>query len=221
MSKRVQWLALLLLCGVWAGVAVWLVSGESEPPRAPLKYRSGQTASKETPRGKAGSGLHVKVDLFTAGRRQAEEPFASPKNIFAQLQTEKPKAAGRGSRRALPAPPPASSAVPGGSAGLPRASDRNAAPAPVIPPPPPPPTPEEIATQAARAELAQYRFLGYLGQAGKEEAFLSKGKDLLIVRAGETLDKGVYVKAVSSAGVTLLETRSRVEQTVAATGEKK
>jgi hypothetical protein len=69
--------------------------------------------------------------------------------------------------------------------------------------------------------LAQYRFLGYLRQAGKEEAFLSKGKDLLIVRAGETLDKGVYVKAVSSAGVTLLETRSRVEQTVAATGEKK
>ncbi len=218
MTKRVQWLALLLLCGVWVGVAVWLVSGESEPPRAPLKYRSGQTASKEASRGKAGGGLHVKVDLFTAGRRQAEEPFASPKNIFAQLQTEKSKAVGRGPRRALPAPPPASSAVPGGSAGLPRASDQKAAPAPVIPPPP---TPEEIAVEAAKAELAQYRFLGYLSQTGKEEAFLSKGKDLLIVQAGETLDKGVYVKAVSSAGVTLLETRSRVEQTVAATGEKK
>jgi hypothetical protein len=219
MTKRVQWLALLLLCGVWAGVAVWLVSGKSEPPRAPLKYRSGQTASKETSRSKAGGGLHVKVDLFTAGRRQAEKPFASPKNIFAQLQTEKSKGVGRGPSRALPAPP-VSSASPGGSAGLTPAlpSPEQKAPAPV---PPPPPTPEELAVQAAKAELAQYRFLGYLSQTGKEEAFLSKGKDLLIVQAGETLDKGVYVKAVSSAGVTLLETRSRVEQTVAATGEKK
>jgi hypothetical protein len=216
MSKRVQWLALLLLCGLWAGLAVWLVAGKSEPPRAPLKYRSGQTVSKETPRGKAGSGLQVKVDLFTAGRRQAEEPFASPKNIFAQLQTEKSKAAGRGPRRVLPAPSPFSSMGPDGSV-VPPPPD----PKTFTPPVPPQATPEEIATQAARAELAQYRFLGYLGQAGKEEAFLSKGKDLLIVRAGETLDKGVYVKAVSSAGVTLLETRSRVEQMVAATGEKK
>jgi hypothetical protein len=217
MTTRVQWLALLLLCGLWAGLAVWLVTGESKPPRAPLKYRSGQTASKEPARGKPGSGLRVKVDLFTAGRRLAEEPFASPKNIFAPLKTEKPKAVGRAPRLASPVPPPPSSAAPGGSAGLPPVSDQKA-PAPVVPPPP---TPEEIAVQAAKAELAQYRFLGYLRQAGKEEAFLSKGKDLLIVRAGETLDKGVYVKAVSSAGVTLLETRSRVEQTVAATGEKK
>lgn len=217
MTKRVQWLALLLLCGLWAGLAVWLVTGESKPPRAPLKYRSGQTASKEAARGKPGSGLHVKVDLFTAGRRQAEEPFASPKNIFAPLKTEKPKAVGRAPRLASPVPPPPSSGAPGGSPGLPPASDQKA-PAPAVPPPP---TPEEIAVQAAKAELAQYRFLGYLRQAGKEEAFLSKGKDLLIVRAGETLDKGVYVKAISSSGVTLLETRSRVEQTVAATGEKK
>lgn len=212
MTKRVRWLALILLCGLWAGLVVWLVAGESKPPRAPLKYRSGQTASKAPTVGKPDSGLRVKVDLFAAGRRQAEQPFTAPKNIFAQLRTEESKAMARASRRPSPPPPPLSSTGPEASVVSP--------PKPLAPPVPPPPTPEELAVQAAKAELSQYRFLGYLRQAGKEEAFLSKGKDLLIVRAGETLDHGVFVKAISSAGVTLQETRSQVEQTVAPTERK-
>jgi hypothetical protein len=83
--------------------------------------------------------------------------------------------------------------------------------------PPPGPTPEELARQAGRQELSQYRYLGYLTRSGKDEAFLSKGKDLHIVKAGEVIDQRVLVKAIAPTGVTLQETASQVEHTVVLT----
>ena len=79
---------------------------------------------------------------------------------------------------------------------------------------PPPPSPEELAAQAARQELAQFRYLGYLSRDGRQHAFLSKGKDLYIVRSDETIEQRVLVKAVTPTGVTLQEPRSQVERTV-------
>src|SRR5207245_1980623 len=88
------------------------------------------------------------------------------------------------------------------------------APAVTAPAVPPPPTPEELAAQAARQELAQFRYLGYLSRDGRQQAFLSKGKDLYIVRSDETIEQRVLVKTVTPTGVTLQEPRSQVERTV-------
>ena len=85
---------------------------------------------------------------------------------------------------------------------------------PAPPAPPPGPTPEELARLAGRQELSQYRYLGYLIRNGKDEAFLSKGSTLHIVKTGETIDQRVLVKAIAPTGVTLQETASQVERTV-------
>ena len=83
--------------------------------------------------------------------------------------------------------------------------------APVVPPPP---SPEELAAQAVRQELDQFRYLGYLSRDGRVQAFLSKGKELYIVRSDEMIEQRVLVKTVTPTGVTLQDPRSRVERTV-------
>src|SRR5204863_10164882 len=141
-----------------------------------------------------GGGSKVNLDLLAAGRRRTEEAFVAPKNIFAPLPTEKDKMALTHAKRRTPAPTTAPSVT-----------------APAVPPPP---SPEELAAQAARQELAQFRYLGYLSRDGREEAFLSKGKELYIVRSEETIEERVRVKTVTPTGVTLQEIRSQVVRTV-------
>jgi hypothetical protein len=214
MTRRIKVLLLILLLALWGGLMFWVFSTSSEPQHVPLKYLSGQTAPREALRaaalpGQAGQpGLKVNLELLAANRRRAEKAVVSPKNIFAPLLTEEsqPKVA-RAPRRAKPQFPqnakaPGPQMVPG---------------MPTIPPPPPPPSPEELAKQAARQELAQFRYLGYLIRSGREEAFLSKGKDLHIVTRGETIESRVLVKAITPNGVTLEEIPSHVEQIIALT----
>jgi hypothetical protein len=200
MNSRTQWLALFLLGGVWAGLVLWGVAFTPEPERAPLKYVSGQKASREAGRGKTEAGLKVRVDLLEAGQRQTEGTFVAPKNIFAPLRHEE---AGEKFAKAhrVPSPP------------LPLP--------PVAPVAPAGPTPEELAAQAARAELAQFRYLGFLSREGRDEAFLSKGKELHIVKAGETIEQRVLVKTVTTTDVILQETRSQVEKKVLLAGDGK
>lgn len=200
MNSRTQWLALFLLGGVWAGLVLWGVAFTPEPERAPLKYVSGQKAAREAGRGKTEAGLTVRVDLLEAGQRQAEGTFVAPKNIFAPLRNEEPGEKFAKAHRVLspPLPPP-----------------------PVAPVAPAGPTPEELAAQAARAELAKFRYLGFLSREGRDEVFLSNGKALHIVKAGETIEQRVLVKAVTSTDVTLQETRSQVEKKVLLAGDGK
>jgi hypothetical protein len=75
-------------------------------------------------------------------------------------------------------------------------------------------TPEELALQAGRQELVQYRYLGYLTRNGISEAFLAKGNVLHIAKIGDTIEQRVLVKAISPAGVILQETGTHVEETV-------
>jgi hypothetical protein len=76
------------------------------------------------------------------------------------------------------------------------------------------PTPEELAMQAGRQELAQFRYLGYLSRGGRDEAFLAKGNALHIAKAGETIEQRILVKAISPSGVMLQETSTKAEQLV-------
>ncbi len=192
MTRRSQWLALFLLLGVWAGVAIWVIAAAPEPQRVPLVYVTGKADRTKASRPQSGTGLKVNLDLLTAARRRAEEAFVAPKNIFAPLPTE--KVVPTRAKRPAPAPPPA--------------------PAVAAPAVPPPPSPEELAAQAARQELAQFRYLGYLSRDGNEQAFLSKGKELYIVRSDEIIEQRVRVKSVTPTGVTLQEPRSQVERMV-------
>ena len=195
MTRHSQWLALFLLCGAWAGVAMWVIADAPQPQRAPLKYVTGRASRTDASRFQAGASLKVNLDLIAAARRRADKAFVAPKNIFAPLPTD--KTAPTTAKRQAPVPSP-----------------KPAVAAPAVPPPPPPPSPEELAAQAARQELAEFRYLGYLSRDGKEEAFLSKGKELYIVRSDDMIEQRVLVKTVMPTGVTLQEPRSRVERTV-------
>ena len=75
-------------------------------------------------------------------------------------------------------------------------------------------TPEELALQAGRQELAQFRYLGYLSRGGRDEAFLAKGNTLHIAKTGETIEQRILVKAISPSGVMLQETATKAEQLV-------
>src|SRR2546426_7547887 len=153
MTRRSQWLILVLLLGIWAGVAFWIMAAAPEPQRVPLAYVTGKADRAKASRPQAGAGLKVNLDLLIAARRRAEEAFVAPKNIFAPLPTE--RTASIHAKRPTPGPPKA--------------------PAVAAPAVPPPPSPEELAAQAARQELAQFRYLGFLSRDGNEQAFLSKG----------------------------------------------
>ena len=192
MTRRSQWLPLFLLLGIWAGVAIWIIAAAPEPQRVPLAYVTGKADQTKASRPQAGAGLKVNLDLLAAARRRAQEAFVAPKNIFAPLPTE--KVAPAHAKRPTPGSP--------------------TAPAVAAPPVPRPPSPEELAAEAARQELAQFRYLGYLSRDGGQQAFLSKGKELYIVRSDEMIEQRVRVKTVTPTSVTLQEPRSQVERTV-------
>src|SRR5947209_20225052 len=134
MTRRSQWLILVLLLGIWAGVAFWIMAAAPEPQRVPMAYVTGKADRAKVSRPQAGAGLKVNLDLLAAARRRAEEAFIAPKNIFAPLSTE--KIASTHAKRTAP-----------GTKTAPAAS------APAVPPPP---SPEELAAEAARQELAQF-----------------------------------------------------------------
>jgi hypothetical protein len=93
------------------------------------------------------------------------------------------------------------------------------APTPTVAAPPPVPekTPEEIAAEAARADLFRFRFLGYLTDKDST-LFLSKDGELFIVRSGDRVLKNYKVKAASKDYVVLLDTITKVEVRVELSG---
>lgn len=73
--------------------------------------------------------------------------------------------------------------------------------------------------QAATAELAQFRYLGFVRtgeewQKKQDLAVLTKNDDLHVVKKGETIENHVVVKMITQESVTLQDRDSRVEYTV-------
>jgi len=81
----------------------------------------------------------------------------------------------------------------------------------VLPPAPPQKTPGELAAELSRADLAKFRFLGYLTDKDKNTMFLSKDGELLIVKSGDTFGKNYQVTKATKDYVVLLDTITRVE----------
>jgi hypothetical protein len=78
---------------------------------------------------------------------------------------------------------------------------------------------QALRQQEVLAGLAQFHYLGFVRMEGGwrkkgELAVLTKNDDLHVVRAGETVEDHVVVKAITQESVTLQDRQSRVEHTV-------
>ncbi|MER3425334.1 MAG: hypothetical protein C4293_20970, partial [Nitrospiraceae bacterium] len=184
-------------------IAVRLLT-EPEPQRVPLTYKSGQVAARKEAKEAAGFPTLIRP------KKANEISFREPKNIFAALEHPSEK-------QALARPRMAKKPMP----------ENPVAIAPPTHPAlePPPPSPEELAAQEARRQqelaaqqarqqMAQYRFLGYLSQNGEQRAFLGKGKDIYIVRSGDTVEGKILVKTIDASAIQLADTGTRLEATI-------
>ncbi len=90
---------------------------------------------------------------------------------------------------------------------------------PVAPPPPPVPvkTPEEIAKDRSREDLAKFRFLGYLTDKDSS-LFLSKDGELYIAKSGDRILANYLVKETGKDYVILLDTTTAVEARIELSG---
>jgi hypothetical protein len=81
------------------------------------------------------------------------------------------------------------------------------APAPVpAPPAPPPPSPEELARQAAEAELSRFTFLGFLKKDGQKTVFLSKNNEIFLAKKGSTLAGRFQISELTDDAITIRAT---------------
>ena len=78
-------------------------------------------------------------------------------------------------------------------------------------------TPEELAAEAARADLSKFRFLGYLTDKDSS-LFLSKEGELFIVKSGDIVLKNYQIKVVGKDHVVLYDTITKVEVRVELSG---
>jgi type IV secretory pathway VirB10-like protein len=111
--------------------------------------------------------------------------------------------------RLPPAPPPAKKV-------------EAAAPPPPPPPPPagpPPKTAEELAEEAAQAELKQIRLVGVVFRGDKGQAFLVKGDQLYMVNAGGKVGERFLVEAIRADSIQLKDPGSRVLGQISVSGK--
>lgn len=78
---------------------------------------------------------------------------------------------------------------------------------------------QALLQQAAAAELAQYRYLGFLrmGESrmkNKDIAVLSKDEDVVVVKVGDHVEEHLVLKAITPESVTIRDTGTRIDQTV-------
>ena len=189
--------ALIALLAVLALLIVYRAVTAEKPKTAPLAFPPGSVVPSAVRQGLAtvASGADP-LNVFLAKR---EEKFPGVSRDFFRMENPAPK----------PAPKPAPVVAP-----------------PPPPPPPPPPTPAAIAAEkarhaaeSARAELSQFRFLGYLTEKDNT-LFLSRAGELFIVKRGDRLFKNYQVKDAGRDYVVLLDTVTHVEVRIELSGSE-
>jgi hypothetical protein len=73
--------------------------------------------------------------------------------------------------------------------------------------------------QAVSAELAQYKYLGFLRlgegrKRSKEIAVLSKNEEVMVGKVGDRVEDHLVLKAITSESVTIRDTGANIDQTV-------
>jgi hypothetical protein len=81
------------------------------------------------------------------------------------------------------------------------------------------PASEQALLQQAAAELAQYRYLGFLRMGenrkkNKDIAVLSKNEDVMVLKVGDHVEEHLVLKAITPESVTIRDTGARIDQTV-------
>jgi hypothetical protein len=209
MTDRTKAIALGALLVVWIALVLTYVVMEPDPQRVPLTYKTGHVPKQ------AHQASALKRPLL-AKSRQTVLPPQNIKNIFAPLD--------RGDAGGLERKEAADVAAAAAAAEARRAKRLAKKPPPHVvqaavptPPPPPPvvpPPPAQTAAQKAGLELGEYRFLGYLVKHGESMAFLEKGHEIYIVKAGDVVNRAVQVKTIDPGFVKLVDARTAVEATI-------
>jgi len=83
-------------------------------------------------------------------------------------------------------------------------------PPPAPDPGPPPKTAEQLAEEAAQAELKQIKLVGVVFRGEKGQAFLVKGDQLYMVNAGGKVGERFLVEAIRADSIQLKDPASRV-----------
>jgi hypothetical protein len=201
LTHRMKWVGLGGLVTVWLALVYVNLIAVPPPQEIPLKYKSGQAA----PAMKQTDSAEV-WEVHSLQAQARELPSVPKKNIFAattigrSLSPHAKVAALQKKQQALAA----ASII-----------------APPVPAAPPPPSPEELARQQEalrqqqlREQMAQYRYLGYVNQNGVQKAFLGKGREIYILKEGETLDGKFQVALIEATTVKLLDNESKLETTL-------
>jgi hypothetical protein len=179
---------LIVLFAVLMLFIVYRAVTAEKPKTAPLAFPPGSVAPSAVRQGLAAMATGVDpLNVFLAKR---EEKFSGVARDIFRMENPAPK----------PAPKPA----------------------PVVVTPPPPPaaperTAEEIAAEVSRADLAKFRFLGYLTEKDNT-LFLSKEGELFIVKTGDRLLKNYQVKDAGKDYVVLFDKVTHVEVRVELSG---
>jgi hypothetical protein len=88
------------------------------------------------------------------------------------------------------------------------------------PPGPPPKTPEQLAEEAARAELGQLRLVGVVFRGEKGQAFLVKGDQLYMVQTGGRVGDRFQVESIAPESIQLKDPATRVTGSIPVSGKK-
>lgn len=84
----------------------------------------------------------------------------------------------------------------------------------VVPPPkvePPPPPPAVTEAETLKNTLARFVFLGYLKKDSRRTVFLSKDKDIILVRKGDKFAGRYEAKSITDQALTIVATDSGEE----------
>lgn len=79
-------------------------------------------------------------------------------------------------------------------------------------------SPEEIAADLARTDLAKFRYLGYISEK-ETTLFLSKGGELFIVKIGDKIGTTYTIKEANKDFIIILDTATHVEGRVSLSGD--
>ncbi|MBL8075573.1 MAG: hypothetical protein JNL29_14490 [Nitrospira sp.] len=201
MTARKKWMGFSGLLAVWVAMVYVNVLTVQSQQEVPLTYTSGSVA-----RTKSANGTTDRWEVRSLKPPVRDLPVTPTRNLFAGTTVSHPQNTEARIAARKRKPPAMVAEVPA------------TPPAPVTPPPP---SPEELAKQQEalrlqqlREQMAQYRYLGYVNQNGVQKAFLGKGRELYILQEGETLDGKFQVVLIEATSVKLLDTDSKLEQTL-------
>lgn len=79
-----------------------------------------------------------------------------------------------------------------------------------VPPAPPPKTPQELAADAARAELAQFKFVGVVFRGDRGQAFFVKGDQVFLAVVGDKIGDRFVLEKIDPHSAVLTDSATNV-----------